>query len=317
MEDDAGVRVSRGAYAMQGKRMVLVRRDSRADCLGDARVVFVPEGAGGERPAKATAPVQPWVIQGETLAVRFSADMKGLDEVDTTGHVTIATEGGPAAAGAGGETRFSAAGDRFIWAAPARRGVLTGSPVVLGQGGHRMEAARVVFFPLDQRVVLQGPKRIEFAGSTPSPAAGAAPAGGSPVAARDGVIDIGDGAIVLTPQTLLETDRLQLKLAPDGGGIQRALGWGHVRLSDRVSGTGVFGDHLEWDVKSQEFLVEGVPFAYILQKGSRLQGQAITITRQPDGLRCANRSGLRGRIQIGTPAEDPAKPAKPAKPGKS
>jgi hypothetical protein len=180
-----------------------------------------------------------------------------------------------------------------------------------------MEAARVVLLPLDQRVVLQGPKRIEFAGSAPAPAATSVPAaptaavpesgivlssrGDVAVAAGDGVIDIGDGAIVLTPQTRLEADRLRLTLAPDGGGIQRALGWGHVRLSDRVNGTGVFGDHLEWDVKAQEFLVEGIPFAYILQKGGRLQGQAITITRQPDGLRCANRSGLRGRIQVGTP----------------
>jgi hypothetical protein len=184
-----------------------------------------------------------------------------------------------------------------------------------------MEAAQVVFFPLDQRVVLQGPKRIELA-----PQAVAAPAAGTPPAApaegrivvsssgdialdtAGGTVDIGDGAWVLSPQTRLEADRLRFRLAPGGGGVERALGWGHIHVSDRANGADIFGDHLAWDVRSQEFQVEGVPFAYIVQRGGRLQGQAITVSRQPDGLRCANRSGQKGRIQIETPEAKRAGP---------
>ena len=311
---DSGVRVVRGVHVLQGRQVTLDRRTGRAVCRADAQMTFVPEsgsGEGGEVRAAAT----PWVIRCDEIAMRLTPDLKGLDAVDATGRVTITGSIGAAAGGAAPE-RQTAAGDRFVWEGSARRGLLTGAPVTLAQGGHRMEAARVVFFPFDQRVVLQGPKRIELAAeaSAPSPAPappvsapGAAPAaeggivltsaGDIAVAAGDGTIEVGDRAQILSPQTRLEADRLRIRLAA-GGGVDRALGWGHVRLSDRASGAEVFGDHLAWDVRAQEFLVEGVPFAYILQKGGRLQGQAVTISRQPDGLRCANRSGMKGRIQI-------------------
>jgi LPS export ABC transporter protein LptC len=315
---DSGVRVVRGVHTLQGRQVTLDRRTGRAVCRADAQMTFVPEAGAGEGGA-ARAAATPWVIRCDEIAMRLTPDLKGLDAVDATGRVTITGEISAAAGGAA-PARQTATGDRFVWEGTAHRGLLTGAPVTLVQGDHRMEAARVVFFPLDQRVVLQGPKRIELAAeaAAPSPAPATAPvpapappgvpsaaeggivltaAGDIAIAAGDGAIEVGDRAQILSPQTRLEADRLRIRLVA-GGGVDRALGWGHVRLSDRASGAEVFGDHLTWDVRSQEFLVEGVPFAYILQKGGRLQGQAITISRQPDGLRCANRSGMKGRIQI-------------------
>ncbi len=121
------------------------------------------------------------------------------------------------------------------------------------------------------------------------------------------MIEVGDGAQILSPQTRLEAGRLRVRLVA-GGGVERALGWGRVRLVDRATGTTVFGDHLAWDVGAREFLIEGLPFACIVQRGALMQGQAITVSRQPDGLRCANRSGLKGRIQIDPSASKRATP---------
>ncbi len=300
LSDKSGVRVARGVQVLQGRQVTLARRDARAVCRGDAQMTFMPEAAPGEGVAARSA-AAPWIIRCDVLTMRFTADLKGLEGIDAAGSVTIEGEAG---GGAGRQTAF---GDRFVWAGDARRGLLSGRPVRMTLGAHRMESAQVVFFPLDQRVVLQGPKRIELAASAAAdgPDAAAAPEGGISLTARgdiavaagDGVIEVGDGAQILSSQTRLEAGRLRVRLAA-GGGVERALGWGRVRLTDRVSGTAVFGDHLAWEVSAREFRVEGVPYACILQRGGLLQGQSITISRQPDGLRCANRSGTRGRIHI-------------------
>jgi lipopolysaccharide export system protein LptA len=315
LTDDGGVRVSRGSTFLQAKRVVLQLRNGRQDlaahCERDAEMRFAPEGAAADGKAAARL----WAIRSETLDLRFQPALKGLDRVDAVGAVTIAGESNDAAAG--GQT---ASGDRFVWEESVRRGTLTGDPAVMRQGESRMEAARILLFLLDQRVVLQGPKWIELAGpaaaegggeaASPAPAA-AAPAKADPavtltsigdvvVDTAGGVVEIGAGASAHTPQMQIEANRLKIHLAP-GGGLDRALGWGKIRVVDTLQGARVFGDSLVWEARSQEIHVEGVPFAYILQPGGRLQGQAITITRQPDGLRCANRSGTKGRIQIGAP----------------
>mgnify|MGYP003870184823 CR=1 FL=1 len=300
LSGESGVRVARGVHVLEGRQVTLERREARAVCQGDAQMTFVPEGAPGA-PVDARTSASPWTIRCDELTLRFTPDLKGMEGVEADGGVTIAGE----VAGAAGSQ--AAEGDRFVWSGAGRRGLLTGRPVRMTQGAHRMEAARVVFFPFDQRVVLQGPKRIALGGDAAG--ADASAEGGISLTARgdiavsagDGVIEVGDGAQILSPQTSLEAGRLRIRLAP-GGGVERALGWERVRLTDRASGTAVFGDHLAWDVRAREFLVEGLPFACILQRGVLLQGQAVTLTRQPDGLRCANRSGLRGRIRIEAPA---------------
>jgi LPS export ABC transporter protein LptC len=333
---DSGVRVARGAFSLLAKRVVILRPAASIQCRDQAEMTFIPE-SNDALPSNKPAASTPWVVRSDALDIRFQADLKGLDQVEAAGTVTIAGEGKGATS-----TRQTAAGDRFVWNGSARQGVLTGAPATMRQGDHRMEAVRILLYLLDQQVVLQGPKWVELAGTpspagapnpdggpasktpppAPPPSAAASPAatppkaeGGMALTARGdiavdtdgGAVEVGHGAIVVTTQMRLEADRLKVLMAPGGGGLDRALGWGHIRVADVQQGTMIYGDSMAWEARNQEILVEGSPFAYIVQKGGRLQGQAITITRQPDGLRCANRSGTKGRIHVGS-AEAKAKP---------
>lgn len=291
LEGESGVRIARTTHTIQGKRVVVLRRENRVTSRGDAQATFSPQAGAVDAAARESAPT--WTLRSRSLEAWLRPEGNDIDRLDAAGDVTLAADTAPGGS-AGGPRRQTATGESFRWNAASRQGLLAGSPATVQEGPDRMEASRIALFPVEQRILLQGPKRIELAGRVSATARG-----DMAISHAEGTIEIGEGATVSTPEMRMEADRLRMDLARSGGdGIRGALGWGHVHVVDRVNASEIFGDTLRWDVPGEEVAVVGMPFAKIVQGNIFFQGQEFWVSRRTGDIRAVNRAGTQGRIRV-------------------
>lgn len=190
----------------------------------------------------------------EKPPVKLQADglIQQGDQVEARGNVRLRFTSGSGAP-------LDAQCDSFEFDAKTRAGVLNGGPWVrITTGENRILAARVLL-PDADTLVLQGPKRVFLKQKEETFAITSA--GDIAVSLASRRIKMIDRATVFTKDLRLFSDRVEVRLAPDGKEIEDIRAAGRVRVERRSEAATLFGDRLK--IAGGRLTLRGWPYAVL------------------------------------------------------
>lgn len=263
--------------------------------------------AGAARRPKRPATEEEWLIRARRQEITFLEGMREFTRLNATGAVTIF-----------GPTQ-EAEGDTFTWNKPEGRMVLVGYPWArFVDSDNRVRATRVLMFPNEKRLVLQGRKELSLPHFVKDPENPDAP----PRKERVLVTSVGDAVTeengkrmrfyrevhVVRADSRIDCDQMIAYLDGPKGQVSRVRAFGAVLARDR-GGVGA-GDILDWSLDSHEVVLRRLPAALVVRSGSVFRGEIVTVSQDWSNVVATNRRG-RGEIWV---KEDPAKAGAPKKP---
>jgi hypothetical protein len=221
-------------------------------------VTFAGPGAEGKTELQSIEATEHVVLGGLMAKAAAPPSPKATEDKPSSGKATEVrpSPGSPADPG-------DAKADHFHWDMAVRRGWLEGTPFVRITQGSSVIIAPKVLLESEDIIVLKGPKNVrliqEHDGKKEEYRA---------TCDGDMVIDnsaanhrllMRDRCVLRTEDMLLNSDRINAVLSPDGKGIESLLALGRVNALRGTDHTTLYGDRLFYRFADQNLQVYGSP----------------------------------------------------------